>query len=308
MATTAALRAADPRLSRFRGVASNEQLHRMGFTRHAVAAQLDAGRWQRIGRAVVLHNGTPTRNQLLAIALLCHGPGAVLTSFTALTGYGLLGWDRPEIHLVGPRGVRRYRHPMLTRVVVHESTQIAESSSYRAEVCTVAAVRAAVSLDSARHACGLLAALVQQSRASPAELRAALTQRTHARHRAAMLRALEDIEQGAQALSEIDFVRLCRRHGLPPPRLQQIRRDGTGRRRYLDAVWDLPGGGNLVVEIDGALHLAQPKWWADQLRQNEIALSGALVLRFPSAVVRHDQAMVLAQLRRALAPISERRR
>lgn len=122
-----------------------------------------------------------------------------------------------------------------------------------------------------------------------------------------MLLALDDIEQGAQALSEIDFVRLCRKHGLPPPRLQQIRRDGSGRRRYLDAVWDLPGVGSVVVEVDGALHLAQPRWWDDQLRQNEITLSGALVLRFPAAVVRHEPAIVLAQLRRALVPASQGR-
>jgi very-short-patch-repair endonuclease len=60
-----------------------------------------------------------------------------------------------------------------------------------------------------------------------------------------------------------------------------------------------------VVEIDGALHLAQSRWWEDQLRQNEIVLSGALVLRFPSAVVRHEPALVVAQLRRALTPASE---
>lgn len=56
----------------------------------------------------------------------------------------------------------------------------------------------------------------------------------------------------------------------------------------------------MVVEVDGALHLSQRHWWADQLRQNELALDGALVLRFPSVVVRTDTETIAAQLRRAL--------
>lgn len=127
MSTAAALRAADPGLSRFRGVASGEQLRRMGFTRHALTAQLDAGRWQRIGRAIVLHNGALSRHQLLTVALLCHGPRALLTSFTALAGYGLIGWEREDIHLIGPRGIRRHRHPLLSQVIVHESARSAKA-------------------------------------------------------------------------------------------------------------------------------------------------------------------------------------
>ena len=56
----------------------------------------------------------------------------------------------------------------------------------------------------------------------------------------------------------------------------------------------------MVVEIDGALHLEQRRWWDDQLRQNEITLGNSLVLRFPSAVVRLQPELVIAQLRRAL--------
>lgn len=56
----------------------------------------------------------------------------------------------------------------------------------------------------------------------------------------------------------------------------------------------------MVVEVDGALHLSPSRWWADQLRQNELTLADALVLRFPSVVVRTDPATVTAQLREAL--------
>jgi hypothetical protein len=111
---------------------------------------------------------------------------------------------------------------------------------------------------------------------------------------------MQDITMGAQALSEIDFVRLCRRSGLPPPTQQTVRRGPSGQRRYLDADWELPDGRRVVAEVDGAVHLAPRRWFDDQLRQNELVLTGSMVLRFPSVVVRHEPALVIAQLRRAL--------
>ena len=101
-------------------------------------------------------------------------------------------------------------------------------------------------------------------------------------------------------MSEIDFVRLCRRHGLPEPMRQAVRVEPSGRRRYLDASWRRRDGRLVVVEVDGALHLAPKRWWDDQLRQNELALAGALVLRCPSVVVRTEAELVASQLRRAL--------
>jgi len=56
----------------------------------------------------------------------------------------------------------------------------------------------------------------------------------------------------------------------------------------------------VVLEVDGALHLIARHWWDDQLRQNELAIVGDVVLRFPSVVVRCEQMLVVDQLRRAL--------
>jgi len=111
---------------------------------------------------------------------------------------------------------------------------------------------------------------------------------------------VHDIAGGAQALSEIDFRGLCRRNRLPRPIQQRVRQEPSGRRRYLDASWRRADGRLVVVEVDGALHLNQARWWDDQLRQNELALADALVLRFPSVIVRAEEATVVRQLRRAL--------
>ena len=99
-------------------------------------------------------------------------------------------------------------------------------------------------------------------------------------------------------MSEIDLGALCRRFALPAPIRQEVRVEKNGRRRYLDAVWIRADGRRVVVEVDGALHLAPRRWWDDQLRQNELVIAGSLVLRFPSVIVRLEQALVADQLRR----------
>jgi hypothetical protein len=88
---------------------------------------------------------------------------------------------------------------------------------------------------------------------------------------------VRDIAQGAEALSEIDFSRLCVRFGLPRPVHQAIR-----------------------VEPGGALHLTPRRWWDDQFRQNELTIGGTSVLRFPSVVLRTEPALVADQLRRVI--------
>jgi hypothetical protein len=167
--------------------------------------------------------------------------------------------------------------------------------------CADALLVACATLPTARSACGLLAAGVQQGIIRPDELHEALQRSPRIRRRRLLLLTAADIEQGADALSEIDFVRLCRRFGLPKPKQQRVREDASGRKRYLDVTWVRADGRLVVVEVDGALHLSQERWWPDQLRQNDIVLDDdAIVLRFPSAVARAEPELVAGQLRRAL--------
>jgi very-short-patch-repair endonuclease len=87
---------------------------------------------------------------------------------------------------------------------------------------------------------------------------------------------------------------------LAEPARQVVRVERCGRRRYLDAEWTSATGRRLVVEVDGALHLAPARWWDDQLRQNELVIDGRPVLRFPTVIVRHEPLVVVDQLRRGL--------
>ncbi|HEY3714145.1 MAG TPA: hypothetical protein VGL39_06425 [Jatrophihabitantaceae bacterium] len=281
-------------------VMSRRELIHVGCTRSEISARIAAGRWQPIGRAIVTHNGPLTRRQRWRVALLNCGPRSVLTAFTALEALGLSGWQRETIHVLAPAGVAR---PTLGDVRLHHASIARPDEWLPARRChraAPAAIVAASTFRTARPAVGLLAATVQQRLVSASDLRAALERATRTRHRAALLAAVGDIERGARALSEIDFVRLCRRNGLPEPTQQAVRTQPDGRRRYLDAEWVLADGRRVVVEVDGAVHLAPRTWFDDQLRQNEVTLAGATVLRYPSVIVREESGIVVAQLRRAL--------
>ena len=92
--------------------------------------------------------------------------------------------------------------------------------------------------------------------------------------------------------------RLCARAGLPRLRRQVLRREPSGKTRYLDAEFDLPDGTVLAVEIDGAVYLQPESWWDDSARQNEVVIAGRPMLRLPSLTVRLDGPAVVDQLRR----------
>lgn len=272
-----------------------------GCTRSRLQANLDACRWQRFGQAIVVHAGPLTPAEQRQVALLNCGPRALLTSFTSLEVDGLAGWERPETHVLAPAGVARPNLPQLPIILHRTAHPIDAHAARRCHRPAGAALVAAGSFRNPRAACGLLAATVQQRLVRPTDLDRALAAAPRVRHRAALVAAVADIAMGAHALSEIDLVMLCRRNGLPLPEQQVVRHEPSGRRRYLDAEWLRADGSRLVVEVDGALHLVARRWWDDQLRQNELALAGSLVLRFPSAIVRLEPRLVVDQLRRALA-------
>lgn len=292
-----------PRLDRGDGrlVTTARRLSIDGVHRRQLADELAAGRWQRAGLAVVMHNGPLSPAQRWRVARVHGGPQAVLTAFTAVEAYGLTGWERDEVHLLAPAGTRlRAACPVPVVLHLRGSRAIRQNRRGGIELLPDALLRAAATFAGPRPGCGLLAAAVQQRKVTADELREALRRSPRVRHRGALAAAVADIGGGAEALSEIDFVRLCRRHGLPAPVQQQLRREPSGRRRYLDATWRRADGRLVVVEVDGALHLAARRWWDDQLRQNELALADALALRFPSVVVRAEERLVVSQLRRAL--------
>ncbi len=282
-------------------VVTMAELRRAGWSGGAVRAQLAARRWQRFGRAVVLHSGPPTPAERRHVVLLNCGKRALLTAFTAAELHGLRGWERPAVHILLRAGTRVRDIEVSVRLhYAGDWTRIEAVPGRRLHRCAAALVLAASTFTDPRPACGILAAGVQQRLVTADQLRAALQRAPRTRHRRLLGAALDDIGQGAHAMSEIDFGRLCRHAGLPAPTRQSVRVEPDGRRRYLDAEWSRRDGRRVVAEVDGALHLSPRRWWDDQLRQNELVIADDIVLRFPSVVVRTNPGLVVGQLRRVL--------
>jgi very-short-patch-repair endonuclease len=275
-----------------------------GKVRHLVAT----GRWRAVCRGVLLtHNAQPTAEQQPWIAILAAGPGAVLAGLAAARAAGLRGrWRREVIDVLVP--ATRAAADLLRRlpmsmpaVKVHravhlpdEDVQIGRPARTATPRSLVDAAQWAPSTDEAR---SIIVAGCQQRLVTPKEIYAVVERMPRARRRSVVLETVRYAEGGAEALSEIDFVRLCRRHRLPLPDLQEVRRDASGRTRYLDAYWRQ---WQLHAEVDGAHHMDVRHWAADMIRQNEVWISGDRLLRFPAWLVRSRPHEVAAQLRAAL--------
>ena len=280
---------------------TRRQLQACGFRPAQIQAAVDAGRWQAFGRRVVaLHNGALSAAQRNWVAVLLPDKPAALAALSALAAAGLTGFEPDAVHVVVPHDTH-VGAPVWVKL--HESRRFV-ASDIRAgsrpprTSASRGAVDAASWSASPRRACAILCAVVQQRLVTAAAIDAQLRRAGRIRHVRIMRDILGDIGGGGHTLAEIDLGPLALRAGLPPPRRQALRREASGRYRYVDAEFDLPDGTVLAVEIDGAVHLKPVSWWDDMDRQNELVIDRRLVLRFPSVTVRLDQPRVVDQLRR----------
>lgn len=270
------------------------------LTRGQLRWLLDSERWARVSpRVLVSHSGPLDVAQRRWAGLLHAGRTAVLAASTAAEVDGLVGYACAEVHVLVPVGHRVTPQPglvvrhsrCLTSADVHPlrlppRTRIARSL-----------VDMASSAGSDERAAAILAAGVQQRLTRVVDLESVVRRLTRVPRRAVLRRTMSDLDGGAHSLPELEFTRLLRRHRLPTPTMQAVRRDSRGRRRWLDAFWPDYA---VAVEIDGTAHTEVRQWWADMDRQNEITLSGPLVLRFPAVAVFASGNTVADHVRRGL--------
>jgi hypothetical protein len=289
------------------GVATLAQLVGQRHTESAVRAEVTARRWQRIGaRCVVAHNHVPTRRQLMWAAVLDPVGPVALAGLTSLemVGFRFFGTEMDQIHIIVRRGSRYH---LLPGVRIHESRRFdPDRVVHDTGIPRLPTARSA--LDAAswqpyqRYAAALLAAAVQQGICTAVDLGRELPHVGRIRHKQLMRLTILDIAGGADALSEIDIGVVCRRYRLVPPARQRFRRDREGRKRYLDCEWNLPDGGIVVLEVDGAHHLLVEHWEADMKRERDVVISGRRVLRATANEARHEQARLAADLRAVGVP------
>ncbi len=283
-------------------VARRDQLLAAGLDPETLALELFLGRWQAIGSVVVVaHNGPLALEQQQWAAVLNAGPKAALCGRTALLHHGLNGWDDGTIHVLAERGCTPPELPGIS-VHLHESRRfdpdrhVHPIRTPRLTPVPRSLIDGATWTKSPRGACGLVVAGVQQRLSTAPLLLDQLADSGGIRHKRVLRLVLNDAAGGAQALSEVDFGRICRRHGLPEPRRQAVRLDSGGRRRYIDVEMRDRRGRRFLVEIDGAVHLVVGNYWRDMARANEIVIGGNEMLRFPTVALYLDEDVVVDQL------------
>lgn len=281
------------------GVVSRRMLAAAGITRHDVRYEVEGGRWRLHGQqTVAVHNGPLGVTARRWAAVFETGATiAAIDGVTALQHAGLTGYDDDQIHVSAVHNHNTERLPgVTTHKVIRRVLGELRLDGLPRTCPEVAAIRAAHWARSDRQAALILIMTVQQRLATPARL-AAAQRVVRGRTRRSFIRSVvRDIAFGVQSLGELDFARLCRSRGLPEPS-RQVVRQMPGGRIYLDVAWD---GYNLVVEIDGAQHRWGTAVTFDNLRQNDVALSGDRVLRIDVIGLRLETDRFLDQIERGL--------
>lgn len=280
------------------GVIARRQLFALGVPRWQTRAQVRARRWRARGRqTIAVHTGPLGEIAQHWSATFEAGTRGVLDGASALVVAGLKRYRPRVIRVSVPRGAKVFRSPGIdvrqTRRL--KPSDVAESGIPRVRP-DVAAVRAALWAPTTRQAALLIAMTVQQ-RIAPAEEigRALLDVRRDAR-RKFVERIVLDAMGGSESLGALDLVRECRLRSLPIPDRQVVRRAPNGTY-FLDARWAEFG---VVLEIDGIQHQEAGHVVGDALRQNDIAMSGDLVLRLPLLGLRLEPDAFFAQIAEAL--------
>jgi hypothetical protein len=224
-----------------------------------------------------------------------------------MQAWRIRGFEADEVHILIVRGAKVMAVEDVN-VVVHESRRFGAADAVRGPIAAVTrltrcVVDAAVWTPDIWTAYRLLVAPVQQRREAADALRRELLAAGRVRHRRALLSLANDLCGGADALSEVEFLRFCRRHALPRPVCQR-RMDSRGRWRYLDASFIRPSDGVAIgVEVDGGVHLLLSVRNDDTIKDNDAVIDRKLVLRYASAGIYADDPRIVYQLRRVLGVV-----
>lgn len=285
------------------GVIDTDQLRDFGVSRHAITANVLAGRWQLVApRVYATFTGPLPDDARNAAALSYAGPAALLSHRSAGILWGMCRPGGGPVHVTVPYGCSAVSQPPL--VIVHRSRAFRHIAVPGLPPLTSRAdtvVDLAVAEPTARDAMRVLTALVTARRAAPIQVRRRIEERPPRRFRRALTAALHRIETGVHSvLEEVYAVDVEAAHGLPAARRQDpfVVDD---RVLIEDAVYDHVGV-PLTVRLNGATHLLPEVAYRDRRRDNVSELAGRSRLIFGWTELSerpcHAAAEVAAVLRR----------
>ncbi|CAN5435786.1 hypothetical protein BH10ACT10_BH10ACT10_03730 [soil metagenome] len=281
------------------GIVSRRQLYAMGVTRAEVRANVRADRWRRAGRqSLCVHRGPLTLEARQWAAVHEAGPRGYLDGGSALIAAGLRHFSMDRIRVSVPRGARvwRVRGLDIRQTRRWSRDDLVEDGGVPRARPAVAAVRHALWARTQREAALALTMTVQQGLASAEEIALALLAVRRDKRRAFAQGVVLDLMGGVRSLGELDVLRECRSRGLPEPSRQVVRR-GRNDTYFLDLCWEEWG---VVVEVDGIQHSWATQIVGDAIRQNDVTLQGARVLRLPLLGLRVAPDDFFGQIEQAL--------
>lgn len=290
-------------IRRQRHVVALWQADELGIQHRAMHREVAAERWTPLTRRTFLALPIAPRWDHLRVAgCLELGRSAVLTGTAALQEAGWSG-DSGEVDVLLPpgshpkRSIEPWIRPHFGDAGRVEGGGVPRVRSARAAVDAASVAR------SDREAAYLLITAVQQRLTTGRALLAEARRRPRLRRAGLIHEVALAADSGVHSLPEYEFARQCRRRGLPEPHRQTLRRDEQGRARFTDVEFDLPGGGRLIVEVDGGGHLDPAVAGDDAVRGSMLArTTGAHVLRVTSLTLRGDPDPFFAELTAWLLP------
>src|SRR5215469_13759150 len=282
-----------------RGILTTEQVVRGGLTRSAIAEHLRTGRWQRMHRGVyATFSGEPTRPAQLWAAVLCAGPGAMLSHQTAAELARLADSPSELVHVTVPITRRVAKTP---GIVVHYSTRAREAlhparlpPQTRIEETVLDLASAAQTFDDA---CGWVTRSLQRGLTTQASLAYYFGLRPKIRWRSELAELLTLDAAGLHSVLEVRYRRDVERpHGLPSGTRQAGFRRGD-HNEYRDVLYEAY---LTAVELDGELaHIGEARR-RDAQRDNAAAADGIFTLRYGWFDVTKSPCQVAAEIARVL--------
>jgi len=280
------------------GLIARRQLNALGYDDQYVDVHVAAGRWQLVSDVVICTTtGVLTREQRMWAGVLHAGPGSAIGGLTALERRGLKSWPREEITVLLAKSHNLASVPGVSFVETRRPVGLYATGRLPTWRTEPAALLFAAYQRSRRTAYGLLAAVVQQRLTTPERLVTEIDRMRPLRWAKPFKRTLARVAEGAHSVAEMRVVRMCLDHGLPIPDRQTPRVDARGRTRYVDALWRLPGGKLVILEVDGGFHMEVAHWEGDITRERDLVATGAVVLRCTARELDDESHLVATSLR-----------
>lgn len=286
-------------VARQSGMVARRQLLALELDADRVRNQVAAGRWVlRSPRVLSTTTGELTWRQRCWLGVLHAGPHSLIASLTAAGMWGLERWTRPHVTVLVDDELSFEPVPGISFFLSRRPLDLLSSSR---DGLPLVRLEAAILLFAAyeaspRAAHGVLAAAVQQRLTTATRLEEWIDLLRPLRRARALRRSLVDIGSGAHSAAELTVRRMCWRHRLALPHRQTPRMDRAGRRRWTDCEWDLPGGGVLILEVDGSFHLEVEQWSADIRRARRLTSRHRIVVRCTCYELHYEDHEVAADL------------